>query len=261
MKKRFLTTIVIAFTLTLVMMPGASLANITVTGDASMTWDVNAFPAVTSWVPDSQGSFSSTAVNLNGVYESYDAAYIEGAWGGTSFSKTLTDGTGSVTGSASTLQTGFPMQTASSNISLLSPGNAGVNIAQALLLGQFTVDTATTLNIFADYSLAMTLFNNVTNSLNSYVDVSVGLALSNFDTGALFTSDSRFFSMYRTGLVTPTDSFSDTGQLHLAYNLVPGVVYDFEAQASTKSSVPEPMSLILLASGMAGLAIFRKRFA
>jgi hypothetical protein len=160
-------------------------------------------------------------------------------------------------------------------------GIGSVDLAQALFGGLFTVPTDGVLTITASYSLLQQLnlvVPGINNFANSYVDA--GLALYDFNgfdpltqQSPLLASDIRSLSNALTvpGSFTFTDSSSTNpfGLLTLTYNLIAldplgaPIVYDFEASVTAKSAAqtPEPMTLILLGSGLAGLAIFRKRLS
>jgi len=272
MKKRFLTTIIVAFALAVIMMPGTGFASVNVQGLAYMTWNSPAFEGSVNWLDpggaDTRGSFGATAVTLNGVYEPYETGEVDGApWATSGLSKTLADSTGSAYGSGVN-EPSLGVQEALSSIAIGGYSTASVDIAQAVLSGQFTVAATMTLNILADYLLQMSLFNsNIGES--SYVDVLAELTLENFDTGEALTSASsqiQSLSLIDAGTQSFTYNFQSQGYapLSLTWDLVPGITYDFRADVSTvayATSVPEPMSILLLLSGIAGLAIFRKQFA
>jgi hypothetical protein len=283
MKKSFLTKIVVTFALAVIMMPGIGSAGVDILGISQMSWNVNCttcnsapFEPSVNWIDptglDMRYSFSGASVNLNGTIVD-DSSPIDGApFNTTGISISLSDTKGNVSGAGNTVPSNG-VQNAVSTISL-SSGNASVDIAQGVLGGQFTVSQATSLDILADYQLIMSLISNVAYNILSLVGVSVGLTLSDFDqtdntTGQslVLTSDTRDFGLSLSGVGSSSFSLDFTNQtyapLHLAYNLVPGVTYDFEAYTSTTASatVPEPMSIFLLLSGLAGLAVFKKRLA
>jgi hypothetical protein len=280
MKKSFLSTIVVTFALAVIMMPGIGLATVDVQGTAYMTWDAVAFANSVNWIDpaagDMRGSFSAANVTLNGANVNDSDSIDAAPWGTTGFSTTLTNTAGSISGQGYT--TGAGIQESISSITLTGPATASVDLAQGVLSGQFTVSQVTPLDILADFNLLMSLFSDTIHNFLSFVSVSVGFTLSDFNqtddtTGQslVLASDSRDFSMSLIG--TGSDSFSldftnnvqSPGSyvpLHLTYSLQPNVTYDFEAQVSTVASatVPEPMSIFLLLSGIAGLAIFKKQF-
>lgn len=164
-------------------------------------------------------------------------------------------------------------------------GIGSVDLAQAFFGGLFTVPIDGVLQITASYSLFYQLgLLPVTGSgafANAYVDA--GLALYDFNGIDPITGQSPllasgidlalgiqpFLSGAINGPGPGSGTGSSSGTLTLAYNLSAldpttgaPMVYDFEAFVTAKSaaSVPEPATLILLVSGMLGLAAFRKKF-
>lgn len=166
-------------------------------------------------------------------------------------------------------------------------GIGSVDLAEALFGGLFTVPIDGLLQITASYSLFYNLgLLPVTGSgafANAYVDA--GLALYDFNADADATGQQPllasgldlalgiqpFLSGAINGPGPGSGTYSSSGFLTLAYNLVAldprdptgatPMVYDFEAFVTSKSaaSVPEPGTLILLVSGILGLAAFRRK--
>ena len=162
-------------------------------------------------------------------------------------------------------------------------GIGSVDLAQAVFMGEFTADVDGLLTVTANYSLLynLGLLPGVGSGsfANAYVDA--GLALYDFNGVDPFTGQSPLLASgfdlvsgmqpFLSGAINgPGTSKSDSasGLLTLTYPLIAldatnnPIVYDFEAFVTAKSSaaVPEPATLILLVSGMLGLAAFRKKF-
>ncbi len=274
LNKGFGSVLLLCTALLILAVPGHGMAaQVAASASAQLTWDSITFSSAVNWLDptgaDTRGSFSSAAVGLNGPADPYAPVdYIDGApWGNTSATRTLNAPNGTVTGSASTTVPvqGNTTHAAAANISLTNVGTATVDVAQAVLSGQFTVAAQTTLTITAQYLLAASLLNDFSSFLSSaYADVSAGLTLSDFDTALLLQADERFYPFILNGLGT-VGPFSESGTLSISWDLIPGVTYDFEAQASVaanaEANVPEPASLILIGSGLLGLAGFRKKFS
>ena len=163
---------------------------------------------------------------------------------------------------------------AASSIGLTS-GNSGAVLAEAVLSGQFWVDAASTLSVTVPYNLALQLTSTGSDLINSGI-VTAALVLSDFWTTDPATQQSLVLRQDVQSLaawITDTDStgaLTKTGTLSLTYDLLPfGYdlngspinVYDFEASATAQASVPEPISIVLLMIGMAGLGLAKRKFA
>ncbi len=179
----------------------------------------------------------------------------------------------------------FPVPAGQTPVQEPVSGIGSVDLAQALFGGQFTVLTNGLLTITASYSLLYNLgllpFVGSNAFANAYVDAGLALYdLNGFDSATqqspLLASDVRFLSgaINLPGSASGSDSdvINPLGPLTLTYSLLAldprdpkgltPMIYDFEASVKAQSSakVPEPMSVLLLLSGLAGLAIFKKRF-
>jgi hypothetical protein len=251
--------------------------------------DAAGAPVVVNWIDstgaDMRGSLSGVGTILNGDPEIYNADYADGVpWQNTFV--TFTQGTvpNTVKGTADTHSSQVaaidpntsqlivpPFAAAnrlfaSSNLALSTPLTTGSIFAQALLGGQFTVPTATNLTVSLSYSLLISLFSLGGNS--NYAEAIAGLYLYDFNTEAVLAFDENILSQ----LINGDGSFSNSllnQTLTLTWLLDPAVTYDFEAFATVNAdaavaappAVPEPISMVLLGTGMLGLAILRKRFA
>ena len=268
MRKLLFKNLLLALVLAVIVVPGTGLAAPVMSqGQASLTWDSLTFSAGINWTDPAAdpSSHSGSWVTLNGDFTDPGASdTFEGGFVPTTFTANLTSGTNSVTGNASTTVAsgvGGTVQSATSNISLNTIGTASVNIAEADLTGQFTVLTTLNFSVTVDYLISQLLAS--VDGGSAYNDVLVLLSLDDA-LGNELASDFRFYPMLIDGAGNYT--FSEIGTLSLLnLNLSPGD-YFFTADASTVAnaslaSVPEPISLVLLGSGMIGLAILRKRFA
>jgi hypothetical protein len=299
MKKCFLTAILIAFALSVIMMPVSSLASITSSGSANINWSSLSFTITDStgeevepdWTAgngvETRWSHSAGTTGINSTADPYEGIDSNDGgmppWTNTFGISTKFLGLNNVTGSADTYSPPTlydpeaPVDAnrifASSNLTLSSGQTTGDIFAQAVLGGDFTVPTDAFLQVSVPYSLLLQLTSS-SRGFNS-ADVFAGLALYDFSTTDPLTGQSLLLQQDEQslpGFLTGNGSIgplSQNGTLNLTYNLLEEdqfgnpFVYDFEAYATAKAnaSVPEPMSLLLLLSGLAGLAIVRKQLA
>ena len=301
MKKRLFGNLVLAFILAVVVLPAQANADVTSSASATLglpvvtAADATGAPVVIDWTAgtgaDTWGSFSGVSTTLNGDIEPYNADYAEGVpWQNTY--TTFTQGTvpNTVTGSADTHSSSTPAINpstgvpdppfaaadrlfASSALALSTAQTTGSIFAEAVLGVQFTVPVDATLTVSLPYSLLISLFS-IGGDFN-YTDAIAALYLYDFFTTDPITGQSlvlAFQEQVLSWILTGDGNIgplAQSGTLNLQYSLLAGTVYDFEASATVHAdagvpvgaAVPEPISLVLLGSGMIGLAIFRKRFA
>jgi hypothetical protein len=246
---------------------------------------------------DTRGSQSGVATTLTGTIESHNSDFADGApWQNTYITTSQGIAPNTVAGSADTHSSLTPADTplliggvpqldpitgaplfvtlpadrlfASSNVALGTSLMSGSVFAQALLGGQFTVLTAATLSVSLTYQLLLDL---ISSGDFNYADAIAALYL--YDFYASDPIDPQQSLLYASAVSPPLAQLMNgagtfnsglvTGPLTLSWNLVPGVVYDFEASATVNAdaAVPEPISMVLLGTGMLGLAILRKRSA
>jgi hypothetical protein len=250
--------------------PAPGYASLSVSSVASLDWSLVSFSrADLNWfdmtaVPplDTRGSLSSVSTTLGGLTDPYNSSFIDGApWGTTTATwSPIANAVTTVTGHG---ETSTSLLLASAQIQSTVPIWASVDLAQAMFSGQFSVLTAGLLTVSVPYALSETITNDIA-AIDILTALIVGLTLSDFNTTDPVTGQSLILASssdsYSAAILgAGSDLFSRAGTLTLSLNLVPGMIYDFEAFAGTMASVPEPGTLLLLSCGLIGLGVFRRR--
>jgi hypothetical protein len=252
---------------------GPGMAAAIVTADATATLGVPVFGGVVApnWADPAsvQNSFSSTFIGLNGNTTGFgDSSYTESGWFSTYATANLNDAGGIVTSTASTGPIPFnplppppnvaaTLLSSTSSIALNGPVASGdVFTSQAVLSGYFVVNSAGLMTIQAPFSLLASQTNNGGPGSFAVSDALASLSLMRYDANGFDVVATSTSGGHLT-------SGSDSGIAFIGLNVLPGVLYEFEASATTTASasaVPLPPAFMLLGSGLIGLGIIKRRY-
>ncbi len=265
-RKTILLAFCLGFLLTVVALPGqADAALVTGSSYAYIDWTSLTFssPSNFAWVAGSEGNQSGIDLGLNDEHDPYNTNSIDGAFGTTSASNsvTATDLSAGASASMTTTPTSA-VGSANASVNATGVGISDVFLANAVFTRDFEISVAGTLTATADYWLSAHVTSD--NTL-SYVrsDVFAGLYVYDFEVYDIFESDEVAPHRTINGQVDTKD-LNTHGTLNLTILLENPGTYTFEASAGTiehlSSAVPIPSTLLLLGSGLFGLVGFRRRF-